>query len=429
MRRKQFMYVHQISEYIYRKTPVYLKVFGIFLCIALVFPFFLTGCSTVTEKEEVIADYGEYGSDIARTLSKDYPYRKAYTPEEKAAGEYVKSEFEKLGYEVEAQSFSSADQTGSSTNYIVTIPGDGLVFQNASGAYITQRRQVIVGAHYDTFFGVSDAAAVPDFDGIQDNASGIGCLLTLAKELKSNHMGYDVILIAFGAGDAAFAGAGAYAAMMTEDKVSSTDAMYCIESIYAGDKLYASSGWNSLVAGQKYEMRRKLYEVYDVVYENSLSSQKGVDLLYNESGLVIDVNADGVGDVFREVTLTLSDYVPFDQKGIPVVFFESYDYNFASVAEMKETKNLNLQANGGLIRTTNSDSLKILEAALIDTTSEEEEQTEDQLVRRINSTAFIIYKAIEKGANNSISKAAYDAGATIAPTIHNTVSPAVSPAA
>ena len=129
-----------------------------------------------------------------------------------------------MGYTVEEQTFPSADNTGTSTNYIVRIPGEGMMFLD-EGQYKEEHRQVIVGAHYDTLYGEEDAAAVPDFDGIQDNASGIGCLLTVAKQLKTVSAGYDVILVAFGAGDASYAGAAAFAAQMTPDEISSTDAM------------------------------------------------------------------------------------------------------------------------------------------------------------------------------------------------------------
>ena len=390
-----------------RKSTPLLRIVGLILCLCLVFPVFLTGCGNSDKEEVLLADYGDYGSLIAKSLAEKFPFRKAYSPEEKAAGVYVKSEFEKLGYTVEEQDFSSSDKTGTSANYIVRIPGEGMMFENDKGEYTLEHQQVIVGAHYDTLFGTADAVNLSGFDGIQDNASGIGCLLTLAKELKTHSMGYDVILVAFGAGDDTYAGASAFEAAMTPDEISSTDAMYCVESIYAGDKLYASAGWNSLKTGNKYEMRRKLYEAYDVVYENSLSSKNGVDLLYNESSLDLDVNSDGVTDVYREVTTTVSDYMPFDRAGIPIVFFESYDYNYKSAAEMKETKNLKLQANNGMIRRTGNDSLGILEEAL----------TTDQLKTRINNTAFILLMAIEKGAHNSITKEAYAKGTTLAPTV------------
>ncbi len=393
--------------------PLYLRAVILFMCLIFTLPLFLTGCGSEETAVEKHADYGDYGALAAKALASRYPYRKAYSETEKSAGTYIKNEFEELGYKVEEQTFSSAGNTGTSTNYIVRIPGTGLMFLDSDESYIKESRQVIVGAHYDTEYGTEDAAAYPDFNGIQDNACGIGCLLTIAKEIRSENNGYDVILVAFGAGDDSYTGARAFADSMTESEISSTDAMYCIESIYAGDKLYANAGWNSLVPGQKYEMRRKLYEAYDVVYENQLSSSNGVDLLYNECGQFLDVDGDGDSEVFREVTTTLSDYVPFDNAGIPIVFFESYDYNYSTISEMKETKNLHLQENGGLIRRTNYDSISTLL----------ESMAEGQLELRINNTAFIIIEAILKGAHDSISVQAYKAGETIAPPVHVSVTP------
>lgn len=401
------MHFYRGDDYPAGKLSVCHRFIGLFLCLAFILPGLLTGCGSADKTVVTLADYGDYGAEIAQTIAEQYPFRKAYSPEEKLAGAYIKSEFEKLGYTVEEQTFSSADQSGSSTNYIVTIPGEGHIYRDQQGNYAEEELQVIVGAHYDTIYGSADASAIPDYDGIQDNACGIGSLLALAKEIRTNRMGYDVVLIAFGAGSDSYAGANAYSAQMTAEEIATTDVMYCVESIYAGDKLYASAGWNSLVAGQKYEMRRKLYEVYDVVYENQLSFKNGVDLLYNESGISLDVDGNGSADIYREVTTTFSDYVPFDRAGIPIVFFESYDYNYTNTTDMKETKNLKLQTNSGMIRRTNEDSLAVLEEAL----------PANQLVTRINNTAFIILKAIAKGAHNSLTKEAFAGGATIAPTI------------
>ena len=381
---------------------------AVLLVVLFSLSFFLSACGE-DKTTAIPADYGDYGKNIALELASLYPYRSAYSPEEKAAGEYVKSEFEKLGYEVEEQVFSSpTDPSATSINYIVHINGEGLMIFGDDGEYHETHSQVIVGAHYDTYYGVSSAAEAPDFDGIQDNASGVGCLLTIAAQLKDLSLGYDVVLIAFGAGDAGYAGATYYASQLTAEEIANTDAMYCIDSIYAGDKLYASSGWNSLVAGQKYDKRRKLYEAYDVAYGNCLASINGVDLYYNESGIQTDINGDGVIDIYREITTTQSDYTPFDLAGIPTVYFESYDYNYTTLAEMKETKNLDLQAFSGMIRHTDLDSTKLL-ALSVD---------EDQLIDRINNTACIIVGAIMKGAHNGVSISDYEAGETVSATVH-----------
>lgn len=383
-----------------------LRFFVIVMILLFALP--LSACGA-KEDETVIkpADYGTYGEQIALTLAEDFPYRKAFSEQEKLAGQYVKEEFEKLGYEVEEQVFTSADGLMQSVNYIVSIPGEGLMRRESEGEYLSSKKTVIVGAHYDSNVPALESVDMPGYDGIQDNASGIGCLLTLAREIKTQKLGYDVVLVAFGCGSADFAGARAYAAKMTAAEIAAVDVMYCIESIYAGDKLYASSGHNSLEAGKKYEKRRKLYEAYDVVYNSTINSQNNVDLYYNMSGIYLDVNGDELPDIYREVTIEKSDYVPFDEAGIPIVFFESYDYNFSSFELMKETKNLNLQGAGGRIRGTSLDSYLLLSPEL----------GEDRLMSRINNTAFIILEAIKKGSHDSVSVSDYNAGVRLDPEI------------
>lgn len=353
------------------------------------------------------AQYGTYGEQIALTLSSEFPHRKAFSEQEIQAGLYIKAEFEKLGYEVEEQVFSSADGARQSANYIVSIPGEGLMWRDDKGEYVSRRRTVIVGAHYDSNVPAMEVSEMGGYDGISDNASGIGCLLTLAREIKNQKFGYDVVIVAFGGGSADFAGARAFVSQMTVEETALVDVMYCIESIYAGDKLYASSGHNSLAAGKKYEKRRKLYEAYDVVYNSPLNSQNNVDLYYNMSGISLDVNGDEIPDIYREVTTSESDYIPFDDAGIPIVFFESYDYNFSSMDQMKETKNLNLQEEGGKIRGTRLDSYMLLLPEL----------GEDRLMSRINNTAFIILEAIKKGAHDAVSVSDYNDGIRLDPVI------------
>lgn len=383
------------------------RVSSFLLAFFVVFSLVVTGCSADTEEEAPIpADYGSYGADIARDLSAQFPYRKAYSAQEKGAGDFVKAALSALGFTVEEQTFAASDGTGYSTNLIVRIAGEGFMIPDEQGSYQRSVKTVIVGAHYDTLYSQEDAQSVPEFDGIQDNASGIGALLTLAQQISKEKPAYDVILVAFGAGNDQFAGARAFLGTMSQEDIAACDAMYCIESIFAGDKLYASSGMNSVADNMKYAMRRKLYEAYDVCYDGRLSYLYGVDLLYNQCGQQINLDADPFMEVYREVTLTQSDYIPFDSVGIPIVFFESYDYNFAKVEEMKETKNLDLQENGGLIRRTNYDSIKTLETSL----------PVGQLEKRINATAYIILGAIMKGTHIGVSVSDYDAGVTLAPS-------------
>lgn len=385
-----------------------------FIPLIVMFSILLSACLGPEDEEILPAQYGDIGAQWAIDFAQRYPKRLAYSYQEQQAGEMIYRALVDLGYEVEVQSFTGSDGQGQSANYIVRIPGEGFMSQREDDTYIPTRRTVIVGAHYDTpgysqnllteqVLDDDDEIEEVDrilYDGLQNNASGVACLLTIADQVQNMTFAYDVIIIAFGASSDDFAGARAFLNNLTFEEMNSIDVMYCIESIYAGDKLYASAGHNSLEPGKKYERRRKLYEAYDVVYNNMLRSRNNVDLLYNMSGLIIDVNGNDQLDIYREVTMTRSDYVPFDDLGIPIVFFESYDYNYSRFEDMKETRNLNLQSEGGHIRATVLDASEILL----------DELGMDLLVARINNTAFIIIESILRGSHNLIAQSEYERG-------------------
>ena len=220
--------------------------------------------------------------------------------------------------------------------------------------------------------------------------------MTCAKEISNyTSMGFNVIFVAFGASSDDLAGSRAFFSALTPDVRSKIEVMFCIDSIYAGDKIYANSGLSSLLPNRKYAMRRKLYQSYDVAFENSLYTNNGFNLLYNESRIAADVNEDGREDIYSEVTLNRSDYVPFDEALIPIVYFDSYDYNFKTIEEMHDTKNLDLQAFGGMIRSTYLDSVDVLDPILVTEES-------DLLQTRINNVAFVILGVGMKGSDSAL---------------------------
>ncbi|MBO4243062.1 MAG: M28 family peptidase [Clostridiales bacterium] len=365
----------------------------------------LGGCSDDEEQEksDIPADYGTYGADFAREFAQACPYRKAFSEGEAQAGQMIKEEFEELGYEVETQTFSNV-YGSSSANYIIRIEGDGFLAADENGDYSDLRKTVVIGAHYDDAYSSSEVPSEYSYDGISDNASGIATLMTIASEIRNyENIGFDVVIVAFGAGSWDYMGATHFYNTLSASDKESIEVMYCIDSIYSGDKVYASAGFNSLDLSQKYAMRRKLYQAYDVAYDNTLASTNNFSLLYNESNIVADVDGDGTDDVYREVTLHKSDYVPFDEAGIPIVFFDSGDYFFDSLDDMKETKNLNLQEFGGMIRDTYLDSSEVLDEVLMT------EDGTDILQTRINNVSFVILESLLKGSDYGITHEAYDA--------------------
>lgn len=392
----------------------------------------LASCDKGESKKTIPADYGSYGADIARELAALYPNRSAYSADEASAGGYICNKMKELGYEPEIQTFTgSSGQT--SHNYIVKIEGTGFYVEDASGNYNLEKRIAVIGAHYDDAMvyvpetaggegeegeGEGEEPAETEapsysYDGISDNASGIGCLMTCLAQAKDySEMGYDVYFVAFGASSDNYAGAYAFYESLTEEERSKIEVMYCIESIYAGDKVYASAGYNSLISGKKYAMRRKLYQTYDVCYANTLYTNYKFDIYYNESGIKTDLDGDGITDVYNEVSANKSDYVVFDEAGIPIVFFDSYDYNFISLEDMKDTKNLNLQAFGGQIKGTPADSTELLDSVIRkeDTDTDEDgipDKSGDVLQIRINAIAFVMLETLNKGSDSGMTPKAY----------------------
>lgn len=406
----------------------------------------LSACSGLISAgpdEAKVADYGTYGSDLALELAEKYPYRSAGSDIEAGARDFLASEFKALGFKTTTQKFtySTADgQSVPSANLFVRIEGDGVERTDEPGAVKKERRQIIIGAHYDVRITAAQgeearqaaaaaAAAsettadgqaeqestasafetptLADFDGIHANASGIGVLFTLARQLKGQKLAHDIVLVAFGSGTADHAGAKAFVQGMGAADLARTDAMYNIDGIYAGDEVYVHAGQNSVLPGDRknYELRRKLYEATDVFFENKLYTTNQYNLLTNQSSIRVPLGDTGEMAIYREWSLHRSDHTPFDEAGIPVVFFESYDYNHKSVDEMKESKNPTLAATDGQIRDTAFDSTDFLSYLLSNTAAAAsassagaEKETIDRLTLRINNTAFVIQEAIKRSS-------------------------------
>lgn len=448
-----------------KQTPVLMHRTGRWLAWLLVFIMFLplTACSATDSPvaSDLPANFGSYGSDMALELADRFPLRSPGSSQESKAAAWIADAFSELGYDPQTVTFSFKDTAGQqqqSANVVVIVKGTGFKLTDVNGQTSTVSRQVVVGAHYDVAVSAADVAAakttnsttkssknsisgVPeptlaDFDGIHDNASGIGTLLLIARQLKSELPRYDVVLVAFGAAEAGLAGANAYVKSLDTAALAKTDAMYNIEAIYAGDKVYAHAGQNSVLPNDQkiYEKRRKLYEVTDIFYEYTLNTLNKFNLNTNQSSIEVPWPDDKSTALYREWTLQESDHTPFDKLGIPIVYFESFDYDRTKLSSMKESANPAFTSTKGAIRHTRFDSTAFLQAllnqknimaAVTTTTTTAPARTTkaskttpaatatasptpaatptvspaanvDQLTRRINNIAFLIVKAAQK---------------------------------
>lgn len=428
------------------KSDLIKKIIAAATCVTLmVQPLLLTSCKSKNKGDGKPADYGTYGSDIAREIASKFPDRRAYSAGESQTGAYIEEKIKELGYTPEVQSFQGSG--GTSANYIVRVEGTGFYCAQDDGSFTLEHRVAIIGTHYDADLyseyrpDEEDEEEYDDedydedyddeeyddedeteetepefrYDGISDNASGTACVLTALKAFKDyKDVGFDVWFVFFGASTDNFCGAEAFYKSLSYEEQHSIDVMYDVDSLYAGDKVYASSGYKSLISTRRYEMRRKLYQAYDVCFSNTLYTNYGFDLYYNESGIKVDVDEDGVNDIFKEMPKTVSDFKVFDDRMIPVVYFESYEYNFTNYDQMKETKNLSLQDYGGNIRRTPADSTAFLDSVLVEEDYDRDGDGEidcsgDRLQIRINCVAFIICEALLKGSDKGMTPSEYDA--------------------
>ena len=265
------------------------RIVSVVTCMAVFAqPLLLASCKKKDNSPTKPADYGSYGSDIAREIASKYPNRPAYSEGEAATGEYIASKIKELGFDAEVQPFEGPEG-GNSANYIVRFQGNGFYCEQADGTFEIEHRVAIIGTHYDAALldeyveeesedeeedeDESEEESEPEFiyDGISDNASGTACILTALMAFREyTDIAYDVWFVFFGAGTDNAAGAEAFYQSLTYEEKNMIDVMYDVDSLYAGDKVYASAGFKSLISSRKYEMRRKLYQSYDVCFSNTL---------------------------------------------------------------------------------------------------------------------------------------------------------------
>lgn len=372
------------------------------LCL-LTFSLPLLACSAFKQEAVgAVARYGEGGRSTALRLVENYPFRAAGSPQEVEVADFIVQELRRYGYEPELQNFSYTSPSGQarqSQNVILTIPGKGfhkIDTEQSNPLYGSRYNQlprrledgfVLVGAHYDTAYSRDTAQAFDqaaqevqldeegnpinlgpqlppmlESDGLDDNAAAVASLLTLAGQFKSHAPGYTVRLVFFGAGHDDYAGAKAYAQSLSSDELDRIVAMANLERIYAGDKVYAHAGQNSVMSGgqKNYALRHPLYLCTDVYYNNLLLTNNGFALFTNQAGC--EKNLAGLGPcIYREWTEHLGGHTPFDELGVPVVFFEAADYNLASCEDpVKQSNDPSFSATGGMIAGTPYDSSKLL---------------------------------------------------------------------
>lgn len=228
--------------------------------------------------------------------------RAAGTTGERAAAEMVKAWFEASGYSAEFQPFTYVRRgtTYSSQNVVAFSPA-------AKKPKGSPTPLVIIGAHYD---------AVTAGKGADDNGSGVAVMLEVAERIKKYQREYDVIFIAFGAEEAGLRGSAYYVSQMSEEDIGRTIAMINFDSLIVGDKLYIHAGANGETWARD-EMLRLIGR-----HKLPIEMQPGLNPDY-PAGLTPD---------------GFSDYTAFNQADIPIVAFESTNWEIGDLDGYEQTE-------------------------------------------------------------------------------------------
>jgi Zn-dependent M28 family amino/carboxypeptidase len=259
---------------------------GVLLSLALIAP------SAVAVQPGLPADMGEPAYGYLVELDA-LGARQAGTAAEAAAAESIAVWLAEAGYEPRFQPFTyGPKQEGSSSNVIAykpTVAKRG----RASGS---APPLVIVGAHYDSVF------VSPTSTGADDNASGVAVMLEVAERLNGYSLPYDLVFIAFGAEEVGLEGSKYYVRQMSAADKERAVAMVNFDSLIAGDYRYIHAGFN-----RETWARDAMLEIVE--------------------DLELGIRTHSTPKYPAGLTPPgFSDYTAFNNAGIPIVAFESTNW-------------------------------------------------------------------------------------------------------
>lgn len=217
-------------------------------------------------------------------LSGELGARPSGSKQERTAAEYIKKEFERMGYAPRVEEFTFEDMDGVeyySQNVIVVKPG-------------LSEKLLVVGAHYDSG---------PEAMGADDNASGVGVMLEAAEVLANQETPYTIVFAAFGAEENDLDGSYDYVYRMTNNQLKNIVAMINLDSLAAGDKayMYGNMGEGSLHAFVMQSAKQMGYELTGFA-EDQMDSEDGSPC-------------------------ACADIDPFARASVPFIYFEATNWD------------------------------------------------------------------------------------------------------
>ncbi|WP_340050600.1 autotransporter domain-containing protein [Pseudomonas proteolytica] len=245
-------------------------------------------------------DYGEHANITLEKLITDYPGRYRGTANFAGAADWMQSQMGSA-YNISRQDFTWNGGSRASQNVVAYAAG-------------TKPQYVVIGAHFDTYFGR------PTLQGLDDNGSGASVLTEVAKNLGGLQLENGLQIVGFGAEEEGLRGSRAFVDSLSASQRANMLAMINLDSLITGDMMYAHAGQNSTANPALASLREHTFQIAKELNIN-LFTNPGLDAQYPA----------GTG--------CCSDGEAFEALNIPILYIEATNWELGDLDGYTQTDN------------------------------------------------------------------------------------------
>nr|WP_257627107.1 autotransporter domain-containing protein [Pseudomonas sp. Xaverov 259] len=245
-------------------------------------------------------DYGQHANTTLEKLINDYPGRYRGTANFAGAADWMQSQMGSA-YSLSRQNFTWNNGTRASQNVVAYAAG-------------TKPQYVVIGAHFDTYFGR------PTLQGLDDNGSGASVLTEVAKNLGGLQLENGLQVVAFGAEEEGLRGSKAFVDSLSASQRANMLAMINLDSLITGDMMYAHAGQNSTANPALASLREHTFQI---------AKELNIPLFTNP----------GLDAQYPKGTGCCSDGEPFEPLKIPILYIEATNWELGDLDGYTQTNN------------------------------------------------------------------------------------------
>ena len=233
----------------------------------------LLSCGISLPASAAVPAPGQFAEQQLRHIATWFPGRMAGSPAEMLAADYLQQQFAEMGYQSDKRNFNTkAPWRGNDgKTHWRNLTATSVIAARAGAV----PQEILVVAHLDTWRPLSEAETEKNLGGLRlqgadDNASGLGVMLELARQLSQTPLHYGIRFVALSAWQNELHGCDDYIARMKAADRKNTLLVIDLNSLIVGDKLYFNSGKNTASAVIKQTRDRAL----DIAHRYGISADK-----------------------------------------------------------------------------------------------------------------------------------------------------------